>query len=77
MDVTIGKYSPVDADPLDCARLVASLYHFYDVDIEPMEPGRVRLTARAHRREVRFNGTSVRDVCERFVNSIMSEVKNV
>lgn len=71
MNVTVGKVNLGNVDAVDVARMVASVYHFYDVDIEPLEPGRVKLTARAQNVTIRKNGTSQRDVCEQFINELI------
>ena len=75
MEVTIGKVSLGDVDPVDVAKMVGSIYG-YCTDIEPLEPGKCRLTACSHKRSISFNGTSVRDVCEKFVNGLIQEDKD-
>jgi len=52
-----------EAPTLEVARLVASA-HGYDVDLEPMEPGRVKLTA-VHRKKgttISFSGSGENEV---------------
>ncbi len=46
VSVVTGEYESISfqAPTLDVARLVASAHGFH-VDVEPMEPGRVKLTA--------------------------------
>lgn len=59
----------VEADILDVARLVASARGFH-LDIEPMEPGRAKLTA-THGRTgaaIHANGTSVVTAAEKLID---------
>lgn len=58
-----------DAEVLDVARLVASARGFH-LDIEPMEPGRAKLTATHHRTGaiIRTNGNSAHAAAENLIN---------
>lgn len=72
MEVAIGTHK-TNVSPVDVARMVASLYGFYDVDIETVDEGRVRLTATGHKRSVRINGSTVSSACESFINKMIGE----
>lgn len=74
MEVVVGKVSLGDVDPIDVARMVGSIYG-YHTDLEPMEPGKYRLRAASYNRLLSFNGTSIRDVCDKFVNALIQENK--
>ena len=75
MEVTVGSVKLGDVDPIDVARMVGSIYGFH-TDMEPMEPGKYKLTACSYNRTMHFNGTSHREVCERFVNTLIQEDRN-
>ncbi len=55
------------------ARLVAACCGFRDLDLEPMEPGRYRLTATGPNRTVTYTGTTVYDVCEKLIDALAGE----
>lgn len=62
-----------EVSSLEVASLVASYYGFYDVDVEPMGPGKVSVTAYGENRTVTVNGTTVYDVCERLIDLIVGD----
>ncbi len=70
MEVTVSKVRLRDVSPVDVARMVGSSFG-YHTDLEPMEPGRFKLTATNGSTTLRYNGASHREVCERFVNELI------
>lgn len=70
MEVTVSKVRLGNLSPIDVARMVGSAFG-YSTDMEPMEPGRVKLTATNGKTTLRYNGTSHSEVCERFVNELI------
>ncbi len=55
------------------ARLVAACCGFRDLDLEPMEPGKMKLTATGPGRVVTYTGSSVFDVCEKLIDALAGE----
>lgn len=70
MEVTVSKVRLGNVSPIDVARMVGSIFG-YSTDMEPMEPGRFRLTATDGKNTLRYNGSSHSEVCERFVNALI------
>lgn len=64
----------VKTGPLEVARLVAGSAGFYDVDVEPMEPGRARVTAYGVNRRIVTNGVSVPDACDKLIRLLVQEL---
>lgn len=62
-----------EAPSLEVARLVAACRGFYDVDVEPMGPGRVSVTAYADKRTLTFHGTTIYDACENMIAALAEE----
>ena len=65
---TDDGYMSFEAPTLEVARLVASA-HGYDVDLEPMEPGRVKLTA-THRKKgttIAYSGKGENEVAHKML----------
>ncbi len=63
-----------DAPSLDVARLVAGCCGFFDVDMEPMGPGRVSVTAYGDKRTLTTNGTTVYDASEKLIQLLAEEM---
>lgn len=55
------------------ARLVAACCGFRDLDVEPMEPGRVRITASGPNRTVTVTGTTIYDACDNLIDQLVGE----
>lgn len=72
MEVAVGKRFRRDVDAVAVARLIADVFH-YDVDIEPMGPGKCVLTARGKSQKLTYNGFSRSDVAEKFVKELIGE----
>lgn len=54
------------ATTIEVARLVASAHGFH-VDVEPMEPGRVKVTARRLEATIHCSGSSVNDAASKLI----------
>ncbi len=61
------RWASFDAPTLTVACLVANTCGFQDVDVEPMEPGRVRITAKSDKRTITYTGTTVHDACHKLI----------
>ncbi len=66
-----GKLS-FEAPTLEVARLVANSLG-YNVDLEPMEPGKCRLTAQKGSITIRINGTTVYDAAGKLIKKLELE----
>ena len=66
----------VNAPELEVARLVATS-RGYHVDVEPMEPGKYRLTASKGGATIRLNGASLEDVSLKLIETLTPKENNV
>ncbi len=64
----------VNAPELEVARMVATC-RGYECDIEPMEPGKYRLTASKGGATIRLNGASLEDVSLKLIETLTPETK--
>ncbi len=62
------------APTLEVARMVAGAAGYTDVDIEPMEPGRVKVTAVKGDKVLRIIGETVQDVCGKLIGKLRKEL---
>lgn len=63
----------VTATSLEVARMVATSFGFEDVDVEPGEPGRCKVTATGPNKTVVANGTSAKDACQKLIELLTGE----
>lgn len=61
-----------EAPTLEVARLVASA-HGFDVDLEPMEPGRVKLRAHRGKTTINCTGSTENDAAEKLLKGLIHE----
>ena len=69
MQVTVGTEEgdlSFEAPTIEVARLVASAHGFH-VDVEPMEPGRVKLVAKRGEATINCSGTTVSDAAAKLI----------
>ncbi len=64
----------VQVPSLDVARLIAGSAGFYDVDCEPMEPGKVKVSAYGRNKKLSTNGTTVHDACDKLIRLLVGEM---
>ncbi len=62
--------SLVDASSLEVARLVSSVRGYYDVDLQPQEPGRVTVTAQGKDRKLHFSGATNTEACNKLIEAL-------
>ncbi len=55
---------------LELTRLLASSTGYHDVDVEPMEPGRVKITAHGSGPKLHFSGKDLEDACRKLIESL-------
>ena len=73
MQVTVGKLV-FNAWSVNVARLVGATAE-YDIDVEPMEPGKVRITATGHAGgKIVVTGKTHDDACEQIINRLAGEL---
>lgn len=61
-----------DAPTLEVARLIASASGF-NVDVEPGEPGKVKLTAQRGNITITTNGSTVYDAAEKLLRELLHD----
>ena len=61
-----------EAPTIEVARLVASAHGFH-VDMEPMEPGRVKLTARRGEATINCSGATVNDAAAKLIKGFVHD----
>ncbi len=68
MQVTIGLRT-LCVPTVDVARMVGSAAGFH-IDLEPMEPGRVRVTASGLTEKMTFTGVDVQEACQKLIERL-------